>query len=449
MNNSPYTQIVSAQSNSGPFTLVNPAVNTATVNITSNVSGNPQQNDDVPLPPGASISFDGTKDTYAYCPVANSSAVLYKLPSGTDYNPGTLAINGNVNATVTGNVAVTNTPNVNVANTASVNVANTPAVSISGTPAVTISGTPTVDIGTVSGSIDIASVAGNVDVVGNGGYINPGLYASALYDTTTHTIAVSATYTTPVLNVQNYQSFSLSVEAYCPSQSNAGAPLVQQVQLQWYADAAATQLLETDTYWMWIGSSAATAANTPLVGGGPARGAYLTITFFNHSSIEPVDVILISVFGTGRATEKLRFTQPAPISGIASGITVLPSQNITQFNNTISGADGIIANESNNFNMAASNTYWLPFPLFEGQVSIRFATSTALANDLVVCTAEGLENSQVIAGSGCQGCIWNPGNVAGTDYTAVLNVGRAPLFAVMKATATAPTITLIAQGPCS
>jgi hypothetical protein len=51
-----------------------------------------------------------------------------------------------------------------------------------------------------------------------------------------------------------------------------------------------------------------------------------------------------------------------------------------------------------------------------------------------------------VAGSSTMGVVWNPGNTAGTAYTANVEVGNAPLYFVVHTTATVPTFTFTAQG---
>jgi hypothetical protein len=329
-----------------------------------------------------------------------ASAAVSVIPGGSNYSPGTLQI--------------------------------------SGTTTVNIDGPVTID--------------GLTEVVGEGGYILPGVYQALVNDSGGHTLTNSGgqpvPYVTPLASVQDFQSFSLSVQAYCGSQSTADAPLTLPVQLSWYADEAGEFLVEQETWWMWVASGATEAAKCPLIGGGAARGAYLSVAFSNLSDTANIDVTQITLTGNGRSSGNPRFYQTPPYAGIASGVMVLSTVNPALLNleGYPNGSDGILANESSNGNIAASQTYWLPLPLFSGQVWARFSTSIALASDFVLCTAAPLANGQVTPGASSQGVIWNPGNAAGTDYTAVLQLGNAPAYAVFKATAAAPVITLEIQG---
>lgn len=87
----------------------------------------------VELPPSASTTLTGAQDMFAIA--SNAPVKLGQMPSGVNFFPGTLAINGNVTATVSGDVNIGNTPDVNA----------------------TITGTPTVDI--ASGTVDVTTSA--------------------------------------------------------------------------------------------------------------------------------------------------------------------------------------------------------------------------------------------------------------------------------------------------
>jgi hypothetical protein len=294
---------------------------------------------------------------------------------------------------------------------------------------------------TASGTAPIAIIPGGLS------YSPGNTSAIILNDVTSYSVQDPTPYTTNVYSVQNFSSYSLAIKAYCSSQGTVNAPLIMPVQLNWFADAAGTFLLEIDTYWMWVANGQVSAFNSPLLGGGPAKGAYLSITFTSVSNVAiPIFIPQISILGNNRSQSANHFYQTVPT--IMSGILRLPSVNPAQLmTNFPNGSDGILANEQSNATIAANGTNWLPMPLFSGQVSCRFTTSTPLANDFVMCTAAGLMNGQVQAGTAAQGVIWNPGNVAATEYTTILNLGNAPTYAVFKATATPPIISLEIQGP--
>jgi hypothetical protein len=402
-----------------PMTLVNQSA-TATVWVGTDTTIMAGSGPVIALAPGDSASFDGSVTVYGIT-LPNTTAPVAVIPGGSAFTPGSLFISGPVTATISGPVTVEGT----------------------------------VDIGTITGSIDIASVTGTVNVDGVAGVFPPGAYASLISDASGHSLGSSGgrpvPYTTPIVDVQAYQSFSLIIQAYCASQATAGAPLVMPVQIFWYADSAGDYLLEVDTVWCWIPNSAAQAAINPLLGGGPCKGAYAALSFYTTALSATIDVALISMTGNGRSISTARFRQCAPVANINSGITLLSSVNPTNGLASVEpgysvGGDGIVANETDNVNVAASSTYWLPLPLFNGPVYVRFQTSTALANDFVLCTAAGLQNGQVQPGSASQGCIWNPASAMGTDYTTDLYLGNCPLYLVIRSTVTAPTFSLQIQG---
>ena len=226
-------------------------------------------------------------------------------------------------------------------------------------------------------------------------------------DSTTHTIPASAgaggagEYATPIQSVANFQSFNLGIIAHCSSQSTAGGPLVMPVTITWFADAAGSFPVESDTYWMWLVSNSGVSPNYQLRGGGPAKGAYVVIAVANLSATATIAVTQITLIGNGRAISAARFNQPAPYIDISSGLTLLATDNEAQIQLTgyPDGSDGVLCNESGNTNIVAGSTYWLPMPLYTGPVSCRFSTSVALANDFVLATAAPLLNGNLAPGS--------------------------------------------------
>lgn len=375
--------------------------------------GSSSTNLSFPLGPLASATLTAP----VYAAAATEPLEVGIAPGGSSYSPGSLTITGPVTAEITGTV--------------------------------TVAGTVDIAAGDVTFTND------QIDVTGIGGYILPGPYAVLISDSATHTIPVSGgaagagQYATAIQDVRNYQSFNLAIEASCPSQSGAAAPLVMAVTLSWFADAAGDFLVESDTYWMWLANSSSFASNYPLRGGGPAKGAYVVIGVANLGTGATIDVSQITLIGNGRAISQARFNQPPPYAHMSSGLGFLPTVNeavIALSPGYPDGSDGILCNESQNAGIVAGDSYWLPLPLYTGPVSCRFSTSVALGSDFVLCTSAPLWNGNVAPGGGAQGIIWNPGNTAATEYTATLQLGNAPTYAVFKGGASAPTITLEIQG---
>jgi hypothetical protein len=350
------------------------------------------------------MALDGTVRYYGSTVTSDGVVVISVIPGGTAYSPGSLAISGPVTATITGTV------NADV--------------------------TGTVDI--AAGSVTFTN--DQIDITGIGGYVAPGAYALVLNDTSTHTVGAGSSYTTSIYNMQTYQSYTIAVQGYCGAQANAGAPLCVPVVVSYYADAAGSTLIDTERWWMWLASSSGAA--TPIYGSGPLRGGYITVTVGNPVGSEPVTVTEINLYGAGRSLNTSIWQQPPPAS-IISGITRLTSAAPLT---PLPGDDKILAAESNNALTASSSSYWLPMPLFAGQVSLYFQTSTALGSDFVVATAQGLQYGDVAIGASTQGVLWNPASAAGTGYTVDIEVGNAPMYAVIHTGATAPTFTYAAQG---
>lgn len=375
-NNSPYTQVVSAQANAGTFTLVNPSSNTVTAFLSSNQSGNPAVNEDVPLPPGASVVLDGTQDTFVYTAAPGTSAQLYKLPSGTSYQSGTMTINGNVIATVTGNVDVVNTPDVNIANT------------------------PTVDVGTVSGSVDINSVAGSVNVngavnsTGVGGYILPG-QAQNLYNSSAVTVTpgqilnVSGT-----LNVANYSTVVLSAIGIDNTSVAAGAAVCVIFRITW-SDSIGDEV-STDTMSMLLNANPG-----PLFLGPtweiPVRGTSCVLTVQNIGSVGNITVPagFLILDGAYRTIPNIRVTQGfigTPLPTLTGCSTLLQPNPVFQIASWIAGF-------IYSYSAAVANMV-IPLPQWAGNVQGSYQiTTAALVRNMTIVDLTYAVQGSVVSGS--------------------------------------------------
>jgi hypothetical protein len=85
-------------------------------------------------------------------------------------------------------------------------------------------------------------------------------------------------------------------------------------------------------------------------------------------------------------------------------------------------------------------------PLFSGTVSMYFQTTTALASDFVVASAQGLQFGDVATGTSTQGVLWNVASAAGTGYQIDIEAGNAPMYFVLHTGGSVPTFTYTAQG---
>lgn len=382
-----------------------------------------------PVPPGQYVPFDGTESIYAIA--ASGQTIPVSIMYGISGAP----FNQNIEITGPTTVVISGTVQVNVANTPNVNVANT----------------PNVNVGTVSGSINVAAVAGNVDIIGVGGFISSGQFAQLVNDTTTHAIVGTASFTTAVQNLSTYSSFALNVQGYNSGMGAAGSALVARVTLNFYADAAASLLLYRKTYWMWLASSPANAPLVPLKVTGPLYGGFMTVEIDNFSGSGTTNVNNIQLYGTGRPLAKMEARQASPLlAGISSnGITLLPSADWTSYNSDpalLQGDDNILALETNDTAIPINSTFWMPFPLHCGKVSINYQVANALSHAFVICSAAGLTSGLVVAGTTSQGLLWSVGTGVLSAQINDLAVGDAPIYAVIASGAAVPNLDLAITG---
>lgn len=413
-NTNASTRIINA--GDGPTTVVNlDSVNTVYLSYNNPVAiGDPEHT--LPLSPSTAASFSGEQDVYATTDVGKTA----NLGFGTDLQslvPGSISILGNVNATVSGSVSIT------------------------GTPSVTISGTPTVTINNASIAITSAAPldvsAATVNVNGVGGIFPPGSQAQ-LATTSNQTISSLAPYNTAVINVQNYLSYHIVVSSYCGSQGTAAAPLVGQIILTWYADAAGTIPIYSERWYGWLGNGSGAIA--PIYGSGPMAGPYMKVTIGNLSATN-YTLSSLTLWGSGRTYNSPRWRQNPP-SAMTTGLSTIQSMPGSY------GDDNILFS-LNNLNIGASQSLWQPLPLVTGRMFVLFQTSATLANNFALGQAGGLNpltSGNIVFGTAANGVLFNPASVASTGYTTEFVTPRAPCYVTLHTSTTAPNVTLQCVG---
>jgi len=391
-------------STSSPITVINTdGTNTIWIGNQSNIMPGVGA---MPLLPGSAISFDGSVSVYA---VAQPGIMVIAAitPGGASYSPGTIVISGPVTATISGPIAVSSIA-------------------------------APVSIASIAGSVAIASVAGNVDITPTSGYVPSGLQAAITSITAGTTIASGATATSPVESVAAYNSFNLGIACSTANQATAGAAISAQVQLNWYADAAGTLLLQQETFWIWCTGA---GAALPALISGPMAGPYMTITVTNPGN-QVMTVSSSNLFGNPQTIASVRAYQNAP----ASSQLALPTSPHYVASGATSGTDGILTSLIDETAMVASTIYWLPCPLQIGPVDVSVQFNGAAGAGMTImptlCYLKGLTNGNVSVLAGNLGqIVWAPpGNTLATQYAAQnLFQPRCPLFWVIEPGTTAPT----------
>ena len=268
-------------------------------------------------------------------------------------------------------------------------------------------------------------------------------YSQKISDQTLYTIPGTqniplgfGNFSTPVLPVSTYSSYDISIGAYTNGQTTSGAALALDVIIQWFADPQGTQVLFQESWWTWLGNS---AANSSIAtGSGPMHAPFMQVTCANPGV---TNVVLDSLFiyASQRDIAYSDWRQQPP-QGINSGLGfILPSPAMFDGDNSLLQIPGGLS-------IPANQTLWQPLPLYAGPVWCRFQTTVALAHNFVVASANNLTNGGPVAGTGTTGCLWNPadpgsGNqVAGHEYSTTLIAPRAPLYIVVATTGTSPVV---------
>jgi len=369
------------------------------------------------LDPGASITTAAGGSEVWVVALTNNVDVDF-IPNGGQWTPSVL------NATVAGSVNILGTPSVNVANTPNVNAS--------------ISGVANVNINSQSAALDVSAQTVNIDPAN--GFIPAGLIAQLANTGVTNISAgnLGVNVSGGIVNVTNYLSYDLVFTAFCNSQSTAGAPMTGQILLVWYADAGGTIPIYQERYYTWLGNSLANT--TPVFGTGGMHGPYMAVFVSNPVGSVAYTMQQFVLWGTGRTAANNSEWRQAPPGQISSGGF---SQMLRAGTQSAQGDDHFLATIIT-IPLAASSSFWQPLPLCPGLIWARMQTSVALNNNFVLCAAVNFTNGLIVAGGGCPGTLWNPGNTAATEFSSQVIAPRAPLFIVAKTTATPTTFSFAA-----
>lgn len=359
---------------------------TVWVDNASNVTND--GNTGVPIGPLASMSFDGSVSIYAIATGGN--ALLSVVPGGVAYSPGSLAIAGNVNATISG------------------------SVNISGQ------------------SVPIDVSAATVTIVPNGnGYINPGQTLNLVTDTSVHTQGPGTTYQIPFVDVRKYTSVSLYFQAYASAQNTVGSALTAQVQLSWYDDAAGLYPVYVETVSMYIGNGSGKVQ--ALQGTMPCHGGYLIASVTNNGTAGNIVFPVLILNGSYRTPVYSSWRQSTPSTALTAflcnGVTVsnlnVPPYN---YNNSLGMLPGPTPG-------TGLRMYLLP--LYSGPVYLQYSIITAaLTQTPTIVDLAYTTSGNLSGGTGQSGWIWTGPNTAGQSVQQMIELPRSPCALVVNPAAT-------------
>lgn len=376
------------------------------------------------IPPGSAETFDGLDDVWmSTLSSAISVLVDYKIGSR-NFAPGSLAIVGNVNATVSGNVNVTNTPNVAITGTPNVNVS-------SGSLTATVNGPVQIEP-TAGQPLDVSAATVTVTAA----YILPGKIATLVSDLASHSMGPLASFTYnggTAINVQNYSAINLTIGATSSAQNSVGAAITCPVTLDWFDDSALQNRVYTETVFAYVGAT--TVAK--LSGISPVHGQYLRITVQNTGTISNVSVSNLVVTGSFRSPVYSSWRSFVPLTAgsapdiLVNGFTV-SLLNAPAGGQQYSGNLGMLPNVTPGTGL---RVYLLP--LYAGPVAYYWQVNTAaLSNMGTLVDLSFVTSGNLSAGTAQAGVIRGLTNTINTPDSQSIMFPRSPVGLVVNPAAT-------------
>ena len=329
---------------------------------------------------------------------------------------------------------------INLSTSATVWIGNTSTLTTSASSIPLLPGASS----TFDGSVSIWGItstgSGSVGIVPGGISYSPGTSTQQLFSVSGVSLSASGTLTptpvSPILNVSNFASYDMVVNAFATSQGTLSASLTIGITLTWFDDPSGTVPVYQETWETWLANNV--NGIMPAYGSGSHHGAYFQVSAFQPSGgSTPVTISSITCYGSPRPLNGSSWRQTPP-SQMTSGVTMLLTAPYVE-----SGQSNVLANFE--IQMASTSLNWVPLPLASGPIFYSYSSNLALASNTVLASANQLVNGGIVGGGLTQGTIINFPNTASTQFTGQLINGRTPLYLVVKSAATTPLIEFFAS----
>lgn len=295
------------------------------------------------------------------------------------------------------------------------------------------------------------NVQGDVNATGVGGFIIPGETTTLINFPITLTVPGQSSSTFNFVNVQNYTSIDLAILAYCTSQSTTGAPVTYMLKLNWFDNAALTDLVYSESVFGYVGNSLAN--NVELSGSSPVHGQYLQIEVVNLATGASLIVGPLTVTGSFRTpvrsswASSLVSASGITINGVTTALPLYAGNAITDEGAT-SGYTGDLNLGSLPGTTPGSGLRAYLLPLYAGPVWLRWGVATAaLTSPATIVDLSYVTSGNLAAGLNQPGIIWHDtNNTASSNISEMIDLPRSPCALVVNPAATSNfAITLIGQ----
>lgn len=225
--------------------------------------------------------------------------------------------------------------------------------------------------------------------------------------------------------VSNFTSFDLTINAHCPTQATVGSGLALKVQLSWFDNAALTNEVYREEWYVPAGLSGGGG-----IGSGPCHGLFLRVTVLNIIGNQSMILDAMTITGTARTPgyTSIRGT-PADwsINGATTG-NLDPNSDLGGWSGNLGFINGITP---------GTGLKAYPLPLFAGPIWIHWAVSVAaLLNSPTIVDMSQATSGGLVAGTGQSGvlAVLSNSTSAGTDE--ILFLPRSPCALVINPAAT-------------
>lgn len=349
----------------------------------------------IALPPQSGVNVSGDVPLFGI----SSGGVIQvkKLPGGTSFSNGTVAITGPVTATISGTVTA----------------------NLTGTNNVTIAG-QTAALNVSAATVNISPAAG---------YVLPGQTANVISNTSTNTIAANTQQTFGIVDCGIYQSLDFKINAFSNSQATAGASICAILRINFYDDAGGTNPVYAEDVSFYLTNTSGGAS--PLFGRMPMAGRYIQLTIINLGTGASITVNNITVTGSFRTPVYSSWRQLFPGTGNLTITGVI----LDQFRPTVANFSNDFGNINNITPGTGLRAYLLP--LFSGPVWFTWVVNTAaLLNQPTLVDLSEVTSGNLAAGTGQVGWITTLPNVAGTAFQGMIQFPRSPCALVVNPAAT-------------
>lgn len=215
-----------------------------------------------------------------------------------------------------------------------------------------------------------------------------------LYQQTGSQAILPSGVTTPInlINVGQYASYDMTMQAVDVNQSTAGHALTFSVLITWYDDTVSGIPVFAEQWTPFVMGQNPTHPNQGVFACGPMHGEYMSVTISNPSSVGTITLPYLNLFGSSRPIPLSDWRQSLGNHVSDNKLAKINSINNFTYNNVLADSQGLQP-------IVAGDTYMMALGLYSGPIYYYFQASATGVNVTLAIIDLGNDNTNQVSGS--------------------------------------------------